>query len=420
VADLTSGGGAPRPAGHEPPPAPGVGAAPTAPADAISHVGLNLLYLVPGAVGGSEIYAHRLVDALARHRPDVRFTAFCGREAAPSLRDVGWPANVRVHTIPVNCANKPARIVAESTLLPGAAARAGVDLLHSLGTTAPLIAGRPSVVTILDLIYAAFPTTFPPAARIGLRALVGPGARRATRVITISDAVKRDVVTRLRVPADRVDPVLLGHGMRAPADPTAPDVLRARLGLGDDPVVLCVSAALVHKNLPRLIDAFATLADGRSGPRLVIVGHHGRERDGLERRITDLGLDGRVVLTGWIDDADLEGLYGLAACCAYPSLYEGFGLPVLEAMIRGVPIACSDATSLPEVAGDAALLFDPRDPQAIARAITTLLDDPSHAARLRERGLARAARFTWERCAAGVWETYRRVRTATSGRRAGS
>ncbi|MGE4425284.1 MAG: glycosyltransferase family 4 protein [Solirubrobacteraceae bacterium] len=421
MADLTTGGGASRPAGRDVPPSPGAdpSAAPPAP-DGIAHVGLNLLYLVPGAVGGSEIYAHQLVDALARHRPDVRFTVFCGREAAPSLRGVGWPANVRVHTIPVDCANKPARIVAENTLLPGAAARAGVDLLHSLGTTAPLVAGRPSVVTILDLIYDAFPTTFPPAARIGLRVLVGPGARRATRVITISEAVKRDVVARLRVPAERVDPVLLGHGMRVPADPTAPDVLRARLGLGDGPVVLCVSAALVHKNLPRLIDAFAKLTPARPDPRLVIVGHHGRERDGLERQIAEQGLDGRVVLTGWIDDADLEGLYGLAACCAYPSLYEGFGLPVLEAMIRGVPIACSDATSLPEVAGDAALLFDPHDPVAIARAIATLLDDPARAALLRDRGRARAARFTWERCAAGVWETYRRVRTATSGRRAGS
>lgn len=117
---------------------------------ALRHVGLNLLYLVPGEVGGSEIYAREL----GRARPDVRLTAFCGREAAPSLRGAGWPDNVRVQELPVRCRVKPARIAAELTLLPAAAARARVDLLHSLGTTSPLVVpGRPSVVSILDLIY---------------------------------------------------------------------------------------------------------------------------------------------------------------------------------------------------------------------------------------------------------------------------
>lgn len=375
----------------------------------LRHVGLNLLYLVPGEVGGSEIYAHRLVDALGRARPDVRFTAYGGREAAPSLRRQGWPANVRVHELPFSARNKPLRIAAENTLLPGAAARAGVDVLHSLGTTAPLVAGRPSVVTILDLIYEAFPETFPPAARLGLRALVGPAARRATRVVTISEAVKRDVVARLRVPAERVDPVLLGRGMRPAADPTPEDELRRRLGLGDRRLLLCVSAALVHKNLPRLLEALAALGPAHRDTVLVVAGHQGRELERLEALRSTLGLDDRVVFTGWIEDADLEGLYAAAEVCVYPSLYEGFGLPVLEAMTRGVPLACSNATSLPEVAGDAAVLFDPLDPSAIAAAVATLLDDPARADDLRRRGRARAETFTWERTAAGVIDVYERV-----------
>jgi glycosyltransferase involved in cell wall biosynthesis len=375
----------------------------------LRHVGLNLLYLVPGEVGGSEIYAHRLVDALGRARPDVRFTAFAGHEAAPSLRRQGWPSNVRVHELPFSARNKPLRVAAESTLLPGAAARARVDVLHSLGTTAPLVAGRPSVVTILDLIYEAFPDTFPPAARLGLRALVGPAARRATRVITISEAVKRDVVDRLRVPADRVDPVLLGRGMRPAAAPTPEDELRRRFALGTGRVLLCVSAALVHKNIPRLLRAMTTLGPQHDDVTLVVAGHQGRELERLEALRAELGLDGRVVFTGWIEDADLEGLYATAAVCAYPSLYEGFGLPVLEAMTRGVPLACSDATSLPEVAGDAAVLFDPLDPGAIAAAIASLLDDPERADALRVRGRERAEHFTWERCAEGVIATYERV-----------
>jgi glycosyltransferase involved in cell wall biosynthesis len=373
------------------------------------HVGLNLLYLVPGEVGGSEIYARRLVAALAAEAPDTRFTAFAGREAAPSLRAEPWPENVRVHELPVDARNKPRRIAAEIALLPPAAARAGVDLLHSLGTTCPPFAGRPSVVTILDLIYEAYPDTFPKASLLGLRALVGPSARRATRVITISQAVKDDVVGRLGVPADRVDVCHLGFGMRAVPQATPAADLRERFGLGDGRVLLCVSAALAHKNLPLLLDGFAALGRGFEDCRLVIAGHAGRERERLAAQIANNGVTGRAVLTGWISDADLEGLYGLAACAVYPSLYEGFGLPVLEAMVRGVPLACSDATSLPEVAGDAALLFDPHDGTSLAAAVRRILEDPVLAADLVERGRERARAFTWERAARAVLAVYDHV-----------
>ena len=373
------------------------------------RVALNVLYLVPGAVGGSEIYAHELIGALARARPEVEFVVFCGREAAPSLRAAGWPANALVHELPVHCANKPLRILAEHTLLPVAARRAGCDLLHSLGTTSPLVAGMPSVVTILDLIYEAYPETFPKTALYGLRAVVGPAARRATRVITISDAVRRDVERILRVPPDRVQTVLLGHGMGAEPVVTAEAELRERLGLGGARVVLCVSAALVHKNLPRLLEAFAALGADARDARLVLVGHSGRDLGELRARADALGVSDRVVFTGWITAADLEGLYALADCCAYPSLYEGFGMPVLEAMARGVPVVCADATSLPEVAGDAAILFDPRDTAALATALRRVLDDPALAADLRERGRARAALFTWDACAEGVLDVYARV-----------
>jgi glycosyltransferase involved in cell wall biosynthesis len=375
-----------------------------------AHVGLNLLYLVPGEVGGSEIMARRMVDALARERPSTRFTAFCGREAGPSLRAEGWPSNVEVHELPVRARSKPARIAFEVGALPVAAARARVDVLHSLGTTSPpVVVGRPSITMILDLIYEAYPDTFPLPARLGLRALVGPAARRATRVVTISHAVKADVVARLRVPAERIDVVHLGLGMRAEPVVTPEAQLRERMGLGDGRVVLCVSAALVHKNIPRLLEGFAALGPGFEDCRLVVAGHAGRELGALQAQIASLGLDGRVVLTGWISAEDLEGLYGLATCCAYPSLYEGFGMPVLEAMARGVPLVSSNATSLPEVAGDAALLFDPHDSAALADALRRVLCDPALADDLRERGRERAAYFTWERCARAMLAVYDRV-----------
>ncbi|HEX2087170.1 MAG TPA: glycosyltransferase family 1 protein [Solirubrobacteraceae bacterium] len=351
------------------------------------RIGLNLLYLVPGAVGGTEIYARHLIAALARLRPDDELVAFAGVEAAPTLR---FPPNVSVRRLPVRAANKPLRIAAELSLLPAAAARARVDVLHSVGTTSPLVTPCPGVVTIHDLIYEHFPATFPRASRLGLKALVGPGARRATRVHAISQFTKRDVVERLRVPEERIDVVLNGYGI-AEAERVTPEAeLRTRFGLGRDRVVLCVSAALEHKNLPRLIEAMRGV-----DARLVVAGHPGRER-----------LAG-ATFTGWVDDADLEGLYRLAACAAYPSLFEGFGMPALEAMARGVPLACSNAASLPEVTGDAAVLFDPRDVGAMRDAIRRVLDDPP--AGLVERGRARASEFTWERCARGVWEVYEKA-----------
>jgi glycosyltransferase involved in cell wall biosynthesis len=351
------------------------------------RIGLNLLYLVPGAVGGTEIYARHLVASLARLREGDSFVAFAGEEAAPTL---DFPANVEVHRLRVKAANKPLRIAAEMTVLPAAARREKVDVLHSVGTTSPLVTPCPSVVTIHDLIYEHFPNTFPRASRAGLRALVGPGARRATRVHAISEFTKRDVMERLRVPEERIDVVLNGFGVERAARATPAEQLRARWGLGADRVVLCVSAALEHKNLPRLIEAMRGV-----DARLVVAGHQGRER---------LAGEG-VTFTGWVDDADLEGLYALADAAVYPSLFEGFGMPALEAMARGVPLACSNATSLPEVTGDAAVLFDPRDVGAIRAAVRQVLagDD------LVERGRARAAEFTWERCARGVWEVYEKA-----------
>jgi glycosyltransferase involved in cell wall biosynthesis len=274
------------------------------------------------------------------------------------------------------------------------------------------VTAQPSVATILDLIYEHYPETFPAAARLGLKALVGPGARAADRVIAISHAVERDVVRTLRVDPERIDVVHLGFGMRRP-DTTTPEAeLRERLGLGDRRVVLCVSAALVHKNLPRLIDAFAAL--GEPGTHLVLAGHAGREHDALAARAAQAGVGDRVTLTGWIAAEDLEGLYALAEVCAYPSLHEGFGLPVLEAMARDKPLASSNATSLPEVAGDAAELFDPLDTEAMAAAIRRLMTDPERAAELVGRGRERVAHFTWERCADGVLASYERALSTRS------
>ena len=367
------------------------------------RLGVNLMYLVPRQVGGTEIFARRLVGALARERPEMEIVVFCGNEAAAWLPDPDWPASVCVVRIPVDCVSKPKRVAAELGRLPGIAQRHGIDLMHSFGTTTPLHGRFTRVVTVHDLIYDWYPDAFPAPARLGLKLLVPAGARRAHRVQVSSQATKDEVVERLELPPEKIDVVHLGLGMRDVPDPTDAAVLRDRFDLGDAPVLLTVNAALPHKNLRRLLDAVAAM---RTPATLVLVGHAGRESDALRARAGELGIGDRVRMTGWIDDADLEGLYALADGFVYPSLHEGFGMPVLEAMRRGVPVACADATSLPEVAGDAALLFDPRSVEAIAAACEHVLHDPGD---LRERGRERAAQFGWDRTARAALESYARA-----------
>jgi glycosyltransferase involved in cell wall biosynthesis len=359
-------------------------------------------------VGGTEIYARRIVHELARLRPDVDWVVFAGNEAAPSLADEGWPEAVRVVRVPVDASKKPARIAAELTRLPRLAAGQEVDLLHSFGTTSPLHGPRPRLVTVHDLIYHHHPGDFPLASRLGLELLVPLGAKRADRVLVPSEATRADVVRHCRVYPDRVDVTPLGPGM-ASFEPTPEAELRRRLDLGAAPVVLTVSPPLPHKNLDRLLEAHARLGALDPAPLLVLVGHAGREGDRMRALMDELGVRDRVRVTGWISDEDLEGLYRMADCCAYPSLYEGFGLPVLEAMLRGTPLACSNATSLPEVAGDAAETFDPRDPAAIAAAVERVLTDRGRAAELVERGRARAELFSWERTARATLAAYERA-----------
>src|SRR4051794_29044169 len=373
----------------------------------LRRVGINVLYLVPGRVGGTEIYARELVGALAEQHADVAFSVFCGREAGPVLRAVPWPAHVMVRELPVRCASKSLRLAAELGLLPIAARRAGVQLMDSLGTTTPLTGCGIRVVTVHDLIYDWYPDAFPWPARRGLKLVVPSGARRAARVQVSSRATRDEVVERLRLPRTKVDVVHLGLGIRRVERPTAPAELRARWSLGPGPVVLSIAAALPHKNLERLLRAFAMLDQPEA--TLVLVGHAGRETERLQRIADGLGVSSRVRFTGWVTDEDVEGFYALTDAFVYPSLHEGFGMPVLEAMRRGVPTACADATSLPEVAGDAALLFDPRSVDAIRAAIATLLGDRQRAAELARAGPERAELFRWEQTAEAVWESYGRA-----------
>jgi glycosyltransferase involved in cell wall biosynthesis len=353
------------------------------------HVGLNLLHLVPGETGGSELYARRLIPALLDR--GVRLTLFVPRLAVASVKAEPWSGDTELVPLAVDARSRPRRVLAEQTLLPSAVGRAEVDLLHNLFTTAPALPPVPQVTTILDVIYKRFPETHHGLLRYGMEVLVPLAAKRSARILTLSEAAKGDIVRFLSVPADRVDVAYLGPGL-APVEPVAESELRSGLDLGERRIVLSVSAKRPHKNLERLFEAFARV---RSDPTAVLV-VPGYETF-YEQTLRDAGerLGDRVRLPGWLDDATLEALYQAATCFVFPSLAEGFGLPVLDALARGIPVASSNASSLPEVAGDAALYFDPTDTDAIAGAVERLLDDSALRERLRAAGLQQATKFSW-------------------------
>jgi len=378
------------------------------------HVGLNLVFLVPGQTGGMEIYARELIPRMVAAAPGDRFTAFINREAAAAGGP--WGELIEAVTVPVRAANRIEWVRGEQQLLPRLAARAGVDLVHSLASTAPAWGAFRRVVTIHDLIYRTVPEAHPGLRSLGMRVLVPLAARRSDRIIVDAATTRDDLQRWEGIGPEKVDVVPLGVGTTRRVPPLPESEIRRRLNAGERPVVLSVSAKLAHKNLIRLIGAVAGIpADAR--PLLVLPGYATPHEADLRARIAQLGIGDDVRLLGWVPAEELEGLYAAAAAFVFPSLAEGFGLPVLEAMVRGVPVACSGRGALAEVAGPAALTFDPLSEPEIAGAIVTLITDRDRAARLAAAGRERASAFSWTATADGTLAAYHRALAAPRRRR---
>ena len=374
------------------------------------HLGLDLLFLT-GRSGGTETYTRQLLAALGSIEPSLRVTGFVNSETAAAPPD--WLSAIDLAPVRARGSSRLSWGVAEAILLPVVADRRKVDLLHCPANFAPLIGRVPRIVTVHDLLHRHFPDLVAPGLRHGVRLLVDGGAKRATRILADSHAAADDIVRYLGVGADRVDVVPLGAG--AHRTDSVGNPLTA-LGLPERPFVLSVGNPSPHKNLERLVEAVATISRGRR-PMLVLTG------DGLEPGlgpvIERLGVREDVRLVGWVDEGTLEGLYASCSAYVHPSLFEGFGLPVLEAMQRGTPVACSAIPVLREVAGEAALYFDPMSPSSMGTAISQLCESATRRRELSQLGLERAATFTWERTAELTLAAYERtLADAASGRQA--
>jgi glycosyltransferase involved in cell wall biosynthesis len=370
-------------------------------------VGLNLVFLGERA-GGAGRYGIELPGALLAAEPETEIHVFVSRDASPELRREPWAGSVRWVTLPVRLTGPPVHLLAQFAGLPALALARRLDVLHSPANTGPVVLpGVASVVSLLDLIWLHRAAEWEASTRVHrrMRMLVNHCVRHADRVFAISQAAADDFVQTLGVPRERIDVTPLG--VRPPSGAqTAEGELRERLTLGGARVVLCVAQKRPYKNLHRLVSALPEL-DG--DVVLVLPGSSTAYELELRTLAAELEVTERIRFPDWLSDAELNGLYALSSAFVLPSLIEGFGLPVLEAMARGVPVACSNVSALPEVAGDAALLFDPESQEQITAALRRLLADRELARTLIEGGHARVDEFTWRRTGQLSLAGYRRA-----------
>ena len=290
-----------------------------------------------------------------------------------------------------------------------------IDLFHSPDFTLPPVRrGTRTLLTVHDLSFIRDPESATPVLRHYLNAVVPRSVARADHVLADSQATRADLVELYRTPAEKISVLYSGvhESFQPVTDPATLAAVRARYGLGDAPFVLAVGTLQPRKNYVRLIQAFAAISNLQprtSNLHLVIAGDKGWRYDAIFAEVEKLGLGDRVRFPGFVADADLPALYSAARVLAYPSIYEGFGLPMLEAMACGTPVVASTASCMPEVAGDAALLVPPTDVDGLAAALDLALTDEALRADLIVKGRARARQFSWAKSAQQLLEIYRAV-----------
>ncbi|HKY68215.1 MAG TPA: glycosyltransferase family 1 protein [Acidimicrobiales bacterium] len=371
-------------------------------------VGCNLLWLVPGNVGGTETATVAMLREIAASpSDDVELVLFALDAFGQTYPDLvaAFPS----HLVPLSGRMRGVRVAAENSWL----ARQGrdVDVVHHMGGTLPMVQGVPGVLTIHDLQPFDMPENFTITKRTYLQRSIPRSVRRAAGVIAPSEFVRRGIVDRFGVDPARVH--LAPWGVEPPTTQVSVAQVQARYGLPRRWFVF-PSFTWNHKNHGLLLRAFATVAAREHDVMLVLTGGEGPAEHHVRDQVAAMGLRGRVRRTGLIPRRDVLAIVRGAVALTWPSRYEGFGLPVLEAMSLGTPVLSSDAAALPEVTGGAATLLGVDDPQAWDEAMTRMLQDGGERARLAAAGREHVAAFTWRRTADATLDAYRAALPAPS------
>ena len=354
---------------------------------------------------GIGTYVRNLLFQLGRLDPSTEYVVLCQPEDRDTIAEFG--SNVR----PVVEPSRPYS-VAEQFRVPLALRREQIDLFHATHYVLPPLTRRRSIVTIHDCIHLMFPQYLPSRMAHGYaKAFLWSATQQAQRILTVSEASKRDILKLFDVPPERVAVIYNAIDERFRLTPDEAQVARVRERYQlDDAFVLYVGNIKPHKNVVRLIDAFAKVRQaGLDHLKLLVIGDEITRHTALRRAVHRGKLHKHVRFLGFVPTETLSILYRLASVFVFPSLYEGFGLPPLEAMACGTPVVTSNISSLPEIVGDAAILIDPYDSTSIANGILQALSDATLREKLRTRGLARVQRYSWERSVGQVREIYDEV-----------
>lgn len=367
-------------------------------------VGINA-HLLSGESGYRRAGIHQYIAQILRHLPweegEPTYVVFTQQKNL--LDDLPGITAVSSH-LPTE--SRWVRILWEQLVWPWQAWRRGLKLLHSMAFVTPLLAPCPTVITVYDLSFYHFPERFPPLQRLYLRSQTYRSCRRAKRIITISESSRQDVHRFFGVPLSQIDVVVPGvDAIYRPLPEAEVAAFRAKRGL--ERFVLHVGTLQPRKNIPLLIEAFAQLDD--PDLKLVLVGGKGWLFNEIFRQVQVLGLGDRVIFTGYVADEALPLWYNAAELLVFPSLYEGFGLPVVEAMACGTPVIAANSSSIPEAVGEAGLLFSPNDEQSLAKQMTAVLNNPDLQDKLRQQGLHHAQAFSWKRAGRETAVVYRRA-----------
>lgn len=372
------------------------------------HLALNASFLDPGVSGGPESYIRGLIPALAHVRPDARITVLTSRRGAAGLKDDGWTSFATLVALPCDEGLRARRLYAETIGVPRWARRHRPTLVHSLASIGPVTRiAVPHVLTLHDLTFLRM-STFSKATTVAMSQISLRCARHSARLITPTQAARVEIEQYGGILPEEVD--VVPHGRRAiePAPASVVEELRKRLGLAGRRVVVNVAAKRPHKNQELLVKALPHLP---ADVVVVLAGHEEPYADELRALAPQLGVDDRLRMPGYLDDRELEALWQLADAAAFPTRAEGFGMPVIEALDRGLSVACSDLDVLSEVSGGLAHQFGVDDAEGAAAAIlAALAEPPTNAADRR----AYAAGFTWEHAAELTWASYERALAAAT------
>lgn len=362
------------------------------------RIGINTLFFIPGKVGGSETYIRNLISKLSDIDKENEYFIFANRENFNEFK-IDKP-NFNKVLCPINASFKPGRILWEQLVLPLQTLKYKIDILFSPGYTTPVFTKCKQVVAIYDLNYHHHPEDFSRFELIFWKLLIPLSARVANKIIVLSKHSKRDIENVLDVPSNKV----LTIYPAANIFPNAADWTKGKIEEVkkkykiDKDYILSVAASHPHKNLCRLIEAYKIVKDRYgSGHKLVLVGMKARASKAVEDAIKGMSLEEDVIFTGWIPVEDIPILYKGAAVFVFPSLFEGFGIPPIEAMTCGTPVAVSNTTSLPEVVGDAGMFFDPLDIEDIAAKIHTIIINQNIRDGLIKKGFEQAKKFSWDK-----------------------